>query len=141
MHDVGDFLSFNDHHLHAHYIIGNADLLGFDQKEISIMANVARFHRKKFPSKKALRSEELDEHSKRAIIVLSVLLRIAEKLDRSHCGRINKAWFSMEEKDRVLLLLSSDTDCSMEEWSVVQNGPAFFAAFGKKIDVHCVKSP
>ncbi len=34
LHDVGDFLSFNDHQLHSHYIISNAELLGFDQKEI-----------------------------------------------------------------------------------------------------------
>ena len=43
LHDVGDFLSFNDHHLHSHYIISNAGLLGFSKQEIKIMANIARF--------------------------------------------------------------------------------------------------
>jgi len=137
MHDIGDFLSFNDHHLHAHYIISNASLLGFDQKEITIMANVARFHRKKYPTKKALKATELDENSKTAVMMLAVFLRLAEKLDRSHCAIIKKAEFSNVEKDRVLLSLFSDSDCSMEEWSVVQNGPAFYGAFGKKLDSHC----
>jgi exopolyphosphatase/guanosine-5'-triphosphate,3'-diphosphate pyrophosphatase len=140
MHDIGDFLSFNDHHLHAHYVISNAGLLGFDEKEIAIMANVARFHRKKYPEKKALKSVHLDEHSKTVVIVLAVFVRLAEKLDRSHCALIKKVEFSKIEKDRVLLSLFSDSDCTMEEWSVIQNGPAFFAAFGKKLDVHCVKS-
>ena len=138
MHDIGDFLSFNDHHLHAHYIISKASLLGFDQKEITIMANVARFHRKKYPTKKALKTTGLDENSKTIVIILAVFLRLAEKLDRSHCAIIKKAEFSNVEKDRVLLSLFSDSDCSMEEWSVVQNGPAFYGAFGRKLDVHCV---
>ena len=140
MHDIGDFLSFNDHHLHAHYVISNAGLLGFDQKEIVIMANIARFHRKKHPTKKSLKSTHIDEHSKTIIIILAVFVRLAEKLDRSHCGLIKKVEFSRVEHDRVLLSLYSDSDCTMEEWSVVQNGPAFFAAFGKKLDVHCAKS-
>jgi exopolyphosphatase/guanosine-5'-triphosphate,3'-diphosphate pyrophosphatase len=137
LHDVGDFLSFNDHQFHSHYIISNADLLGFDKEEIETMANIAKFHRKKFPSKKALKTTDLEERSKRIVIVLSVFLRLAEKLDRSHCGLVKKAEFRNIEEDRVLLTLSSDTDCSMEEWSIVQNGPAFYAAFGKKLDVHC----
>ncbi len=138
MHDIGDFLSFNDHHLHAHYIISNASLLGFDQKEITIMANVARFHRKKYPTEKALKASGLDDNSKTTVMKLAVFLRLAEKLDRSHCAIIKKAEFSIVEKDRVLLSLFSDSDCSMEEWSVVQNGPAFYGAFGKKLDAHCI---
>lgn len=97
------------------------------------MANIAKFHRKKIPSKKALRTTDLDERSKRIIVILSVFLRLAEKLDRSHCGLVRKAEFRNIEEDRLLLTLSSDTDCSMEEWSIVQNGPAFYAAFGKKL--------
>jgi exopolyphosphatase/guanosine-5'-triphosphate,3'-diphosphate pyrophosphatase len=139
LHDVGDFLSFNDHHLHAHYIISNAELLGFDQREIAIMANLARFHRKKFPTKKALKGTGFDERTQEIVIKLSVFLRLAEKLDRSHRGLVKKAELSEVGKDRVLLSLYSDEDCSMEEWSAVQNAEAFYAAFDKKLDVYCVK--
>jgi len=139
MHDIGDFLSFNDHHLHAHYVISNAGLLGFDQREIEIMANVARFHRKKYPTKKALKSSHLDEHSKNVIVILAVFVRLAEKLDRSHCGLIKKVEFFNVEKDHACLSLLSDSDCTMEEWSIIQNSNAFYAAFQKKLDVHCVQ--
>ena len=93
LHDVGDFLSFNDHQLHSHYIISNAELLGFDKKEIQIMANIARFHRKKLPSKKALKTTGLDEKTNHTIAILSTFLRFAEKLDRSHCCLVKKAEF------------------------------------------------
>jgi exopolyphosphatase/guanosine-5'-triphosphate,3'-diphosphate pyrophosphatase len=141
LHDVGDFLSFNDHHLHSHYIISNAELLGFDQKEILIMANIARFHRKKLPTKKALKATGLDEETEDAIAILSTFLRFAEKLDRSHCGLVTKAEFTYAGKDQVLLQFYSDSDCSLEEWSIVQNKQAFFEVFGKQLDVHCIVMP
>jgi exopolyphosphatase/guanosine-5'-triphosphate,3'-diphosphate pyrophosphatase len=137
LHDVGDFLSFNDHQLHSQYIICNAELLGFDRKEIQIMGNIARFHRKKLPSKKAMKASELDEKTKDVVAVLSTFLRFAEKLDRSHSGLVKRAEFVKENKDQVLLSFYSESDCSFEEWSVIQNKQAFYEAFKKQLDVHC----
>ena len=137
LHDVGDFLSFNDHHLHSHYIICNAELFGFDPKEIHTMANIARFHRKKLPSNKVLKANGLDEKTKDVVIILSTFLRFAEKLDRSHCGLVKKAEFIKINKDRVLLSFYSDSDCSLEEWSIIQNRQAFYEAFGKQLDAKC----
>ena len=137
LHDVGDFLSFNDHQLHSHYIISNAELLGFDPTETQIMANIARFHRKKLPSKKALKITGLDEKTNDAIAILSTFLRFAEKLDRSHCGLVKKAEFVKGNKDQVLLSFYSDSDCSLEEWSIIQNRQAFYEAFEKELDAKC----
>jgi len=137
LHDVGDFLSFNNHHLHSHYIISNAELVGFDEREIQIMANIARFHRKKLPSKKALKTTRLDEKTNETIGILSTFLRFAEKLDRSHCGLVKKAEFIKVNGDRVLLSFYSDSDCSLEEWSIIQNRQAFFEAFGKQLEARC----
>jgi exopolyphosphatase / guanosine-5'-triphosphate,3'-diphosphate pyrophosphatase len=141
LHDVGDFLSFNDHQLHSQYIICNAELLGFDRKEIQIMGNIARFHRKKLPSKKALKASGLDEKTKQCIAILSTFLRFAEKLDRSHTGLVKKAEFVEVNKDKVSLTFYSDSDCSFEEWSVIQNKQAFYEAFKKQLDVHGIVTP
>jgi exopolyphosphatase/guanosine-5'-triphosphate,3'-diphosphate pyrophosphatase len=141
LHDIGDFISFNDHHLHSHYIISNAELYGFDQLEIALMANTARFHRKKLPSKKALKTTGLDEKSKNVVAILSTFLRLAEKLDRSHCSLIKKTEFTKTGRENVQLTFYSDTDCSLEEWSIAQNKQAFFEAFGKQLDVHCFVTP
>ena len=53
------------------------------------MANIARYHRKKLPSKKALKSKGFDEKTKQSIIVLSTFLRFA-KTDRSHTGLVRR---------------------------------------------------
>lgn len=137
LHDIGDFLSFNDHHLHSHYIISNAELFGFGPKEIAIMANVARFHRKKLPSPKVLKVTGLDQKSKDVIVILSTFLRIAEKLDRSHCSLVRKAELTKTGKGMILLSFYAETDCSLEKWSIIQNKMAFHEAFGKQLDVQC----
>jgi exopolyphosphatase/guanosine-5'-triphosphate,3'-diphosphate pyrophosphatase len=141
LHDIGDFISFNDHHLHSHYIISHTELYGFDQQEIAIIANIARFHRKKLPSKKALKATCLDEKSKATIAILSTFLRLAEKLDRSHCSLVKRAEFSKTGKDMILLTFYSDSDCSLEKWSIIQNKQAFCEAFGKQLDAKCVVMP
>jgi len=41
----------------------------------------------------------------------------------------------------VLLSFYSDSDCSFEEWSIIQNQQAFYEAFGKQLDVHCIVTP
>jgi exopolyphosphatase / guanosine-5'-triphosphate,3'-diphosphate pyrophosphatase len=141
LHDVGDFLSFSNHHLHSDYIISNAGLLGFERHEITVMASIARFHRKKLPTRKFLKNRGLDERNRELVIVLSTFVRFAEKLDRSHSALVKKAEFISENKESVLLMFYSDSDCSFEEWSINQNKQAFYEAFDKELDVHCEVTP
>jgi len=133
MHDIGDFISFNNHHLHPHYIISNAELLGFDQKEISIMANIAKYHRKKVPNKKDPEMSGLDERSQRAVIALSALLRVAESLDRSHTGTIIDTEFVKVNKQESVLRIVSKEECQLECWGVESDGKAFEKAFGRRL--------
>ncbi len=141
LHDIGDVISFNNHHLHSHYIISNAELYGFEPQEITLIANVARFHRKKLPTSKALKKIDLDVESKYAVVVLSTFLRIAEKLDRSHGGLVKNVEFTSNKGGVVMLSFHSETDCSMEKWSIMQNRRAFYEAFEKQLDVSCVVNP
>ncbi|MEZ4822784.1 MAG: HD domain-containing protein [Ignavibacteria bacterium] len=49
LHDIGYYISHSDHHKHSYYLIRNADMLGFNDKEIELIANIARYHRKSHP--------------------------------------------------------------------------------------------
>jgi exopolyphosphatase/guanosine-5'-triphosphate,3'-diphosphate pyrophosphatase len=138
LHDIGGFISFKSHHLHSHYIIGNTELLGFDQIEINIMANVARFHRKKLPKRNDQALAELDEHSANTVIVLSMLLRIAEKLDRSHTGLIKKAEFTGKNRTTVELAIWPESSCELEVWGVESNVKAFEKLFRRKLSLNVI---
>ncbi|MGD0818912.1 MAG: Ppx/GppA family phosphatase, partial [Methanomassiliicoccales archaeon] len=140
LHDIGDFISFNNHHLHSHYIIRNAELLGFDQREILIMADLARFHRKKIPRKKDPDLNDLDEHSQRIVILLSALLRLAESLDRSHTGLVRQAEFVIVQKATAVIAIHSDEDVQLEVWGVESDGKAFEKAFGRSLSSNVLRS-
>ncbi|MEZ4691727.1 MAG: HD domain-containing protein [Ignavibacteria bacterium] len=57
-------MSHSDHHKHSYYLIRNADMLGFNDKEIELIANIARYHRKSHPKAKHENFNKLDDQSK-----------------------------------------------------------------------------
>ncbi len=141
LHDIGGFISFKSHHLHSQYIIGNTELLGFDQVEIHIMANVARFHRKKLPKRIDQALAELDEHSTITVIVLSMLLRLAEKLDRSHTCLVKKVEFTGKDRTKVALSIWPEGSCELEVWGVESTMKAFEKIFRRKLNLNVIQRP
>lgn len=136
LHDVGNFISFRGHHLHSFYIIQNAELLGFNQEEILLMANIVRFHRKKLPRKNEPTFGDLDKKEQQVVCYLSFLLRLAEKLDRSHTHLVKHVDVSLENKDTILLTLHcANGDCDLEEWSIQNDRKLFEHVFGKKLNI------
>ena len=49
LHEVGVFVSDRSHHKHSMYLILNSDLFGLTRKEITLIALVARYHRRAMP--------------------------------------------------------------------------------------------
>lgn len=133
LHDIGDFISFSSHHVHSYYIIKNAELCGLNQNEIAIIASVARFHRKKLPQKKSSELSDLDKQSRKAVIVLSTLLRIAESLDRSHSGLVCSSHFRFGDGEKTILEIIAAGDCQLEIWGVESHMDAFEKAFEAKL--------
>ncbi|MFA5332231.1 MAG: HD domain-containing protein [Methanoregula sp.] len=138
LHDIGSFISFTNHHAHSYYIIKNSELLGFDQKEIDIMANIARFHRKKKPRRKHLEVLDLDEHEQEMVMILSTFVRLGESLDRSHAGLVQHARFIKNEKNEIVLEIVAQADCQLEVWGVEAEKKAFEKVFGKSLMVKTI---
>ena len=140
LHDIGSFISFANHHAHSYYIIKNSELLGFDQKEIDIMANIARFHRKKKPRKKRLDSVDIADHEQRMVLVLAMFVRLGESLDRSHAGLVEHAEFVRAEKNEVVLDIIAQNDCQLEIWGVEAEQRAFEKVFSKHLAIEVIAS-
>ena len=133
LHDVGTFLSYSNHHQHSYYLIRNADLLGFDQGEIDILANAGLFHRKAMPSKKKhAEFAALDKHSQLVVRLFALLLRIAESLDRSHSKVVQHVQLTPLKNDRFRLELQATGDCQLELWGVQTHTKAFQQVFKNK---------
>jgi exopolyphosphatase/guanosine-5'-triphosphate,3'-diphosphate pyrophosphatase len=133
LHDIGSFISYTNHQAHSYYLIKNSELLGFDQKEVTFMANLAKYHRKKSPRKKDPEILELDPHERETLRVLATFIRIGESLDRSHAALIRHVRFTASGNDEVRFEIIARGDCQLEMWSIESEKKAFEKVFGKKI--------
>ncbi len=140
LHDIGAFITYENHHAHSHYLIRNVNLLGFDETEIEIIASTVYFHRKSLPTKKQKIFAAVDPRQQGAVQLLSLLLRLAESLDRSHAGNVREARFTHVDQDRAVLEIVSDKANQLELWGLENHRDAFRKTFGKTLEI-VQKSP
>ncbi len=135
LHDIGTFLTHTGHHVHSYYLIRNADLLGFDQTEIELIATLAYFHRKAFPQKKHGPFRLLDKRAREKVRVLALLLQLSESLDRSHAGVVRRAQLAVDNEKKATLTIHAVQDCQLEIWGVENQRKNFRRIFGRKMKV------
>jgi exopolyphosphatase/guanosine-5'-triphosphate,3'-diphosphate pyrophosphatase len=136
LHHIGAFLTYTDYQMHTCYLIRNANLLGFDQKEIALMALTALYHRKALPRKKCADFAALDTRTQHTVRVLSVFLRLAENLDRGHAGLVQHACLCPTNTNKhVALHVHAGHDCQVELWGVQKHAEAFEKVFGPRLVV------
>ncbi|MBM3637885.1 MAG: Ppx/GppA family phosphatase [Actinobacteria bacterium] len=88
--NVGLAISHSKHHLHSYYIIKHADMPGFREHDVELIAQIARYHRKSKPKLSHEPFVALDDTDKHTVRAMAALLRIAIGLDRSYDARVQK---------------------------------------------------
>jgi exopolyphosphatase / guanosine-5'-triphosphate,3'-diphosphate pyrophosphatase len=108
LHDIGRVISYPGHHKHGWYIVKNANLVGFQVEELEMIAAIVRYHRKKAPKKKDNLLRPLPKRMRRAVILLSAILRIVDGLDRQHNQSIIQIEAKCETPRILRITLISD---------------------------------
>jgi exopolyphosphatase / guanosine-5'-triphosphate,3'-diphosphate pyrophosphatase len=135
LHHIGAFLTYSNYQAHTSYLIRNANLLGFDQTEVELIACVALYHRKAAPRKKHPEFAALNKSARQMVRTLSALLRMAENLDRSQAGYVRDAALKAVSSKRVVLQVWSDHDCQIELWGVQKEIEVFEKAFNHHLKI------
>ena len=138
LHNCGHHISHSSHHKHSYYLIRNSGLLGYNETEIEIIANLARYHRKSQPKKKHENFQNLaTKEQKQVVEELSPLLRLATSLDRRQIGAISRVEcdYNKDKKELHLKLFAKDRndDCAVELWSLSYSKLVFEEVFGVKL--------
>ena len=133
LHHIGAFLTYTDYQVHSSYLINHANLLGFDQTEIAIMAATALYHRKGLPRKKGLEFTALDQRAQEIVPILSALLGLAEQLDRGQAGLIQDARLGVVDTHHVALQIDARHACQVEVWGVQKHLVVFERVFGRPL--------
>ncbi len=140
LHDIGEMISYTNHNTLSQVIIENADLVGFSINEIRDMGLIVRFHHKKFPESKDPRLSSLPREEALAVRQCAMLLKIADVSDRHRNHAVTDIRLSRSE-EAVTLKLVSDSDPSMEMWSLEKIRPDFRKLFGlDMVPVYSVNS-
>ena len=131
LHDIGVAVDYDDHHKHSRYLILAAGLPGFSQRELALIAQTVRFHRKGTPELGEL-APLCEPGDEQFLARLSALLRLAEHLDRGRDGAVVRA--RLHEQDQQLdLELVVNGDEALARWGAERQSDLFRRAFGRPL--------
>ena len=133
LHDIGMSVDYDDHHKHSRYLILNAGLPGFTPREVALIAQAARYHRKGMPDFGELEPLARDGDGAR-LDRMSILLRLAEDLERSRDQSVREAHVRSDD-GTVCLELEADGAASVERWAAQREVDLFDRAFHKRLKV------
>jgi exopolyphosphatase/guanosine-5'-triphosphate,3'-diphosphate pyrophosphatase len=134
LHDIGNFVNASDHHKHSQYLLTATPVIGLDQTQMAIVANVARYHRKSMPKPQHDPYRVLSSKDRVTVSKLASLLRLADAMDNEHASRVIR--FSVDyKKPRVVLKMEGEGDLLLEKWALLKKAPMFEEVFSVTLAV------
>jgi len=141
LHDVGYWISHDQHHKNSYYIITHSDLPGFTNDEAELIGLVARYHRKSHPKKKHQEFVSLSPEKQYAVKVLAGILRIAEGIDRRQKGYVEDVLIEKSKNNGEttvnikLLPKNINESVDIEVWGAVRRKQLLEETLNIKINI------
>lgn len=132
LHDVGLFISANSHHKHSFYLILNSEIFGLSRRDTTLIATVARYHRKAPPRSSHPEFQGLTREDRLAVSQMSAILRTADALDVAHASRVKDLLVEPAAGQLTLAAPGLD-DVTLEEMALMRKGTMFEEVFGMRI--------
>jgi exopolyphosphatase/guanosine-5'-triphosphate,3'-diphosphate pyrophosphatase len=132
--DIGHFISMLDHDKHGYYILKNNHLVGLNENQQEIVANLVRYHRKSIPSPEDSNFRSLAQKDRLTVTKLTALLRLAGGMDVSHAHRVSEVTLA-ENKKAWELFLHSKGDLTLEKWALKKRRAIFEEVFGVELEI------
>ena len=106
LHNAGMLIEVRRHHKHSFRLIKGASLPDFDDEARHEIATIARYHRRALPSAQHEEYAALSREARKRVSALAALLRIADALDYSHDGRVQRVAANTELCDEERWVLA-----------------------------------
>jgi exopolyphosphatase/guanosine-5'-triphosphate,3'-diphosphate pyrophosphatase len=133
LHDIGEHIAHDGHDRHAAYLIRHGALRGFTPQEITLLAALARWHRRGDPEA----TEELGSLStdnEVGLRCLAALLRLADGLDRGHTQAVRDVHVRVRSS-LVLIHLETESDVELDVWGARSKRQLFERVFGREVEI------
>jgi exopolyphosphatase/guanosine-5'-triphosphate,3'-diphosphate pyrophosphatase len=132
LHDIGLFVSARSHHKHSYYLIASSELYGLRKRELELIANIARYHRRAMPQRSHVPYVALDRDERMIVSKLAAILRVANALDKDHLQKTLELKIS-REGDQIVLTAPNISDMTMGRLALASRSDFFTEVFGKKV--------
>lgn len=129
LHDVGYFVNYSKHHKHSYHLIVHSDLAGFTHRELEIIANIARYHRRSEPKTRHPNFAKLAEADRRIVRALSAILRVADGMDRTHTQSVRSVRLTIHDGE-ALFTADADQEPAVDLWGAERKAELFARQFG-----------
>ena len=134
--NVGVVISHSKHHLHSYYVIRNSELVGLSDREIELIAQVARYHRKGLPKLEHKEFAALDSTDQHTVRALAAILRIAVGLDRTQDGRVRKMSVALTDLDlNISFTTSKKLDNELNEFAANERRSLLAEVLGVRVKI------
>lgn len=129
LHDCGKFINLKGHYEHSYSLIKNLELPGLSTREISIVANISKYHSDTTPSPEHPNYALLTSGDRVMVAKLSAIIRLGDALDKSHLQKFTGMEARLE--DNILRINATATsEATLEKWAFRQKAAFFNDVFG-----------
>lgn len=138
LHDIGGYISTRGHHRHALQMILTEPWTEFSRDEKTVIANLARYHRKAPPAADHTLFAILSEEDKRRVLLMAPILRIADALDRSHRCLVQELACELQE-DTVVLHVGAEEEMPIEAMALKRKCGMFQQVYQRDVQLKVVR--
>lgn len=137
LHDVGQMVSYRQHHRHSFQLIMHAERLNLGARDRTLVALISRYHRKKGPSLKHTEFAALPEADREVVRRLAALLRVADGLDRGHTSIVDRARTRLMDHRLSIRVVPrvAGADVSLECWGAERKANVLAELLGREVTV------
>ena len=132
LHDIGNYVNIRGHHKHTWYLLSASEIFGLSQDDLAVVANVARYHRRAYPSRSHIPYMALDRDARINVNKMSAILRLANALDADHLQKVKEVRLVTEEGDWFLEVEGAG-DLTMERLASMARADYLTEVFGRKV--------
>ena len=108
--------------------------MGLSPELRTVVACIARYHRRAEPSPKHESFGALDALSQRKVRRLAAILRLADALDRGHRSKVQSLEVTVTNRE-VTLKATGREDLSLELWTTARKAAMFERTFKRPVKV------
>lgn len=135
LHNTGHFISDTGHHKHSAYIVQNSDMPGYTDEERLVIALLCRFHRKSLPAARHEAFRSLAPETKKAVSLLTPLLRLAVGLDSGKEQKVQGVECRIGSDNSTTVCVRGTGDIDLELWAAERAAEAMRQAYGRGFQV------